>query len=72
MQNGYIDIPADQAVKYSADLKKKEGVCKVMPRARFSFMGDGSIQYAGLVCSSLDMAGDATGIGAGSCKNCIL
>jgi len=68
MDNGYLDIPYTEMMRYLKCVKKKDEVCQMMPRGRFSIRRDGSIEYAGLVCS--DMGGKSTGCAAEACTNC--
>ena len=70
MINGYLDIPHSELEKYWTDAKKKKRVCDVIPRGRFYIQVDGRITYNGLVCK--DIGGSSTGVGAESCRNCVL
>jgi len=70
-QFGYIDISNQEIEKYLRDVKKKIGICKILPRARFQITIKG-ILYDYLVCSPEDMNGEATGVSADMCKNCVL
>lgn len=69
MYLGYLDVPFSEIEKYMNEAKKKKGVCKIIPRARFSIV-DGDVFYDCLVCSTQDMGGKATGISASTCRNC--
>jgi len=69
-QFGYIDIENDEIVKYLKDVKKKEGICRILPRGRFSLRRNGEPMYDGLICSD-KMGGEQTGVGAIGCRNCI-
>ena len=71
-QIGYIDIQKSEINKYLNDAEKKKGVCDVIPAARFSIRDEGPVQYTGMICHPMDMGGEATGIGASSCENCLL
>lgn len=70
-QFGYIDIEHEELEKYFVAVKKKIGICDILPRARFSLRNNGFPTYDGLVCSE-KMTGRQTGIGAEWCKNCVL
>lgn len=69
-QHGYLDIPHAQLERYRVDAAKKVGTCRVIPRARFAITSQGPV-YDGLVCSPYDMGGEATGVGASGCTNCV-
>ena len=68
---GYLDIPYAEVAKYMDDVSRKHGICKVLPTGRFDIAVDGA-RYSGLVCHPMQMGGEATGVGASACKNCIL
>jgi hypothetical protein len=70
-QFGYIDIENDELQKYFDAVRKKVGVCEILPRARFSLKTNGAPTYSGLVCSE-KMGGRQTGVGAEYCQNCKL
>ena len=72
MKVGFIDIQFDEIFKYYEAVKLKAGTCDVLPAGRFWLSYDGAPEYGGLVCHPMDMSGRATGVGAESCKNCIL
>ena len=67
---GYIDIENDTIVEYLEKVKKKIGICKILPAGRFQITNEG-IQFGYLICSN-KMGGDSTGIAAEYCKNCVL
>ena len=71
MYLGSLDIPSAELEKYMADAEKKKSVCKIVPRGRFAIFNN-DVHYTGLVCSTYDMGGEATGVGAEYCKNCQL
>ncbi|MDE4297041.1 hypothetical protein PXK56_17790 [Phaeobacter gallaeciensis] len=71
-QVGYLDIQSAELESYRAEAEEKRGVCRVIPRGRFSIRSDGTVRFDGLVCSPCDMGGKATGVGARSCVNCKL
>lgn len=71
MQHGYLDIPYAEMQKYQSEAKQKIGTCRVIPRGRFAITVVG-IEYRGLICHMFDMGGEATGVGALSCRNCVL
>jgi hypothetical protein len=71
MQRGYLDIQHAELMKYQNAVEKKVNVCRIMPAARFSIQMDGSVIFSGLVCHPMDMGGEATGVGAESCTNCV-
>ena len=70
-QFGYLDIENDELQKYFDAVKKREGVCRILPRGRFSLRLNGRPMFNGLVCSEF-MGGNQTGIGAEHCENCLL
>lgn len=69
-QHGYLDVSQAQIAQYMAEVMKKAGTCRVLPRARFAITSQGAI-YNGLVCSPFDMGGEATGVSASGCTNCL-
>lgn len=71
MAIGYSDIPADEITKAAEATQKKVGTCRVLPRSRFTLYGDGRYVFNGLVCSPEEMGGEATGVAAELCENCI-
>ena len=71
MRRGYLDIQHSELMKYQNAVAKKVNVCRVMPAARFSLRTDGSVAFDGLVCHPMDMGGEATGVAAEGCTNCI-
>jgi hypothetical protein len=68
----YVDIPYLEIKKYTKKVKYKKKVCKILPRARFWLDAKGDFRYGGLVCSTADMGGLATGVGVSDCRNCKL
>jgi len=68
---GYIDIENDEIEKYLTEAKKKIGVCKFLPCARFDLFDNSQPTFSGLVCSD-KMGGERTGVAASECQNCIL
>jgi len=70
-QVGYLDIENEELQKYFDAVEKKRGICRHLPRGRFSIRLYGEPAYEGLVCSN-KMGGAQTGVGAEYCKNCQL
>lgn len=69
-QHGYIDIPWSEIGRYEKEAATKLGTCRIVPPARFAMTADGPV-YSGLVCSPFDMSGEATGVSALGCTNCL-
>lgn len=70
MIDGFLDISYAEAKKFILEAEKKRGVCRVLPRGRFNISQEG-FNFDGLVCTPRDMGGEATGVGAAYCENCI-
>lgn len=72
MSIGSLDIPATELRKAQEAVtnKYRQAVCAVLPRARFHIRESGKIEFTTLICSSADMGGKATGVGAEVCANC--
>jgi len=68
---GYIDIENDEIQKYFDAVKEKVGICKILPRGRFSIQDSKPPIFTYLVCSD-KMGGRQTGIAASTCRNCLL
>ena len=66
-----IDIPHEAIIEAYEEIKKKEGICKILPKARFILRNNvDKIEYTCLVCDDR-MGGKQTGIGAQYCENCL-
>ncbi len=68
-QFGYIDIENDEIDHYNHAVKKKIGICEILPGGRFALCRDGVVRFCGLVCSD-KMGGRQTGVSAVGCRNC--
>lgn len=67
-----FDIPFWVIKQSYEKIKKKEGICKILPDIRIMIGENGSITPEHLVCSSSSgMGGQATGTAANYCENCI-
>ena len=67
-----VDIPHEELRKYMEAAVKKQGICRVLPRGRFAILdGRNDFEFYCLVCTPMDMGGEATGVAASSCENCI-
>lgn len=65
-----IDISHEAILEAAEQIKKKKGICKILPRARFILRdGDTNFEFNLLVCDNR-MGGEQTGILALLCKNC--
>ena len=66
-----VDIPNEAILKAAEAIKKKDGICKILPRARFHILdGRDNFEFNLLVCDAR-MGGEQTGISASHCKNCV-
>ena len=69
-----VDIPASTLLEAYREIKKKEGICEVLPTARFDILGfpfgTDEWKFGGLVCGLKDLNRN-TGFGVILCKNCL-
>ncbi len=74
MMIAMVDILAEELAKACREIKKKRGICRHPPMARFVVLRgeSNSFRFNGLVCDESKMGGDSTGVGAESCRNCSL
>lgn len=67
-----VDIPNEAILEAAKAIKKKDGICKILPKARFHILdGEDNFEFDLLVCDDR-MKGEQTGIAAGHCKNCVI
>jgi hypothetical protein len=67
-----VDIPHELILKAADEINKKQGVCDILPAARFSMTdGTNEFRYDTLVCDKR-MGVKQTGTCAHLCKNCAL
>ena len=69
-----VDIPASVLLEAYREINKKEGVCEVLPNARFGIVGfpfgTDEWKFSGLICGLKDHRRN-TGFGVVLCKKCL-
>lgn len=71
MIEGYVDVSSVELHKYARAVAAKRGTCRILPAGRFYLTTRGLV-FDGLVCRPQEMGGEATGVAAESCRNCVL